>query len=237
MTQKTLQIISDIHTEFGIQPEKFRSLLTKADITVLAGDIVNNANKLTDYLLITKEFSNYIIYVIGNHEYYKESSDTDYQKICESIPGVFFLQRSRINVDGLWFTGCTLWTEINDKAKVMMNDPFLAQEIRDMHEIDVKWLNENAKEGDIIVTHHLPSFHLIHPKYSLFKSLNTGFASNLDWLILKIKPLIWIAGHTHTPFDTEVCGTRFIINPVGYPGENTFSKKIITINTETNTIC
>jgi hypothetical protein len=51
MTQKTLQIISDIHTEFGIQPEKFRSLLTKADITVLAGDIVNNANKLTDYLL------------------------------------------------------------------------------------------------------------------------------------------------------------------------------------------
>lgn len=228
--EKTIQIISDIHTEFGVSIEKFRSLLAEADITVLAGDIVNDATKLRDYLLICKEFSKYIIYVCGNHEYYKNSRDVDYERICQSIPGVVFLQRSRVQVDNLWFTGCTLWTNIDDYAKQMMNDPFDALEVREMHEKNVKWLDQNAQEGDIIVTHHLPSLQLIHPKY-MFSSINSGFASDLDWLIQKVKPNLWIAGHTHTPWDKDVCGTRVIVNPVGYPGENqSFSKKIITLN-------
>lgn len=230
---KTLQIISDVHTEFissqHKRENKFRALLDKADITVLAGDIVNKAKDLQQFLLIAKEFSTYVVFVPGNHEYYKQSTDSEYKEVCDSVENVFFLQRDRIQVGDHWFSGCTLWTNIDNYASQMMNDPFDASEVKAMHEGDVNWLAENAQKGDIVVTHHLPSLELIHPKYKC-SSINSGFATDLNWLIDKIDPLLWICGHTHSPFDVVVGKTRVIINPVGYPGENqNFHKKIIDI--------
>jgi len=240
---KNIQIISDVHTEFGISPEKFKLLLDKAYITVLAGDIVNSASKLLPYLLICKEFSEHIIFICGNHEYYKESTDADYQRVCNSINNVHFLQRNIVTIDNFLFAGCTLWTDISNYAAKLMNDPFSADIIRDKHKIDVEWLNQqfnlslndekvdvlNVKADEykrIIITHHLPSLKLIHPRYA-GSSINSGFASDLDYLIPKINPDLWICGHTHTPFDVYIHKTRFIINPVGYPGENhNFTKKI-----------
>lgn len=231
---KTIQIISDAHTEFNVSPDKFRLLLDKADITVLAGDIVNRADKLLQYLLVCKEFSEHIVYICGNHEYYKGYTDDDYRRVCDSVPNVTFLQRDRVNVNGLWFSGCTLWTNVDDYASRSMNDPFDASTVRLMHQKDVEWLTSldsltSLSQDEIIVTHHLPSLQLIHPKYK-FSYINSGFATNLDWLIDKIKPSLWICGHTHSRFDTMIEKVRVVVNPVGYPGENaTFSKKIVEL--------
>jgi predicted phosphodiesterase len=226
--QKTIQVISDVHTEFGLSPEKFRKLLVKADITVLAGDIVNHAFKLKEYLEVAKEFSPNIIFICGNHEYYKKSTDAEYRQVCLEVPGVHFIQRDRVCVEGIWFTGATLWSNISDFAGSIMNDPFDVIEIRAKHMEDLGWLEENIEEGDVVVTHHLPSLKLIHDKYKN-SPFNSGFATDLDDLIDESKPKIWIAGHTHFPFDlmhNET--TRLVVNPVGYPGENKdFAIKII----------
>lgn len=225
-----LQIISDVHTEFGVTIEAFRELLTHTDITILAGDIVNSPDCLKPFLEVCREFSTYVIFVCGNHEYYMGFTDEEYESVCKSVENVYFLQRSRINIEGLWFAGTTLWTDINYLASTMMNDTFDYYEIKEMHRRDKEWLSENVKEGDIIITHHLPSMQLIHPKYK-DSPVNTGFATDLDDLILQLKPRLYICGHTHCPFDQVVCGVRVIINPVGYPEENpTFNKKVIELS-------
>lgn len=239
MQTRTIQIISDVHTEFGVSTDEFRNLLVSADITVLAGDIVNDAQTLGQYLSICKEFSKSVIFICGNHEYHKFECETlahngvdancrddKYAQVCEKEK-IVFLQRNRVFVDGLWFCGATLWSDISDAAGMMLNSPFKVPAIRKMHEKDVKWLSENVQSGDIVITHHLPSYDLIDPQYE-FSPVNSAFASDLDDLIKRLNPRLWICGHTHTPFDITVCGVRVVVNPVGYPGENSsFQSKVL----------
>jgi len=224
----TIQIISDVHTEFmpGSWKSKLIALLVKADITILAGDIVNHASKLKDFLMVVKEFSDRVIYVTGNHEYYKKSTDEEYREVCSEIEGVHFLQRDRVQIEGIWFAGATLWTNIDNYAAKMMNDPFSGEEIRAKHQVDLDWLQENVQEGDVVITHHLPSLKLIHPQYK-GSNINSGFASDLDEVISALKPVIWVSGHTHTPFDLMHENTRLLVNPVGYPGENKDFKPVV----------
>jgi Icc-related predicted phosphoesterase len=222
-----INVISDVHTEFGVSPTQFENILVKADITVLAGDISSRASTISPYLRVCKKFSKHVIFVCGNHEYYKGSIDDDYQRVCDA-EDVVFLQRKRVCVDGLWFAGATLWTKITEDAKKLLNDNFSAKKINSLHEIDEEWLLQNVQPDDIVVTHHLPSFQLIHEKYADHPA-SSAFASDLDDMIERLKPRLWICGHTHMPFDTFVRGVRVVINPVGYPKENeSFTPKMIT---------
>lgn len=74
----------------------------------------------------------------------------------------------------------------------------------------------------VMITHHLPSYSLIDPKYMKSKEsigLNQYFASHLDHLINStIK--VWICGHTHTGFEKKINDVNIYCNPGGYPGEN-----------------
>ena len=229
MTEKKLQIISDVHTECGMSVEKFASLLKTADVTVLAGDIVNRASKLAPFLKECKKISTFVIFVCGNHEYYRKSVDQDYAEICKQ-EDVVFLQRNRIKVDGIWFCGATLWSNVSDAVHEMMNDPFKGKKIREMHAIDKKWLQENVEKADVVITHHLPSLQLIDEKYS-DSPLICAFASNLENLLKELQPTAWICGHTHKKFDIVLENVRIIANPVGYANENSnFETKIISLN-------
>jgi Icc-related predicted phosphoesterase len=77
----------------------------------------------------------------------------------------------------------------------------------------------------IMITHHLPSYSLIDPKYMKSKGsigptgLNQYFASHLDDLI-KSPIKAWICGHTHTGFEKRINDVTVYCNPGGYPGEN-----------------
>lgn len=229
VTAITINVISDVHVEFGVSPKAFESILINADITVLAGDIATRASTLVPYLRICKQFSKHVVFVCGNHEYYKGSIDVNYQTVCDA-EDVVFLQRKRVFIGGLWFAGATLWSKITSEAKKMLNDHFSAEMINSLHQVDREWLSQNVQPGDIVVTHHMPSFQLIDPKYAGHLA-NSAFASDLDDMIEQLKPRLWICGHTHTPSDTFVSGVRVVINPVGYPKENeSFTPKIITYN-------
>jgi hypothetical protein len=67
----------------------------------------------------------------------------------------------------------------------------------------------------VVVTHHLPSFESVAPKYQDSK-LSACFASKLDHLMSGEKVQLWIHGHTHDNFDYELNGTRVLCNPRGY---------------------
>ena len=67
----------------------------------------------------------------------------------------------------------------------------------------------------MVITHHAPSPRCIRPWFHNSR-LNPGFASNLDAVIEKYQPVLWVHGHMHDPVDEMLGNTRIIANPHGY---------------------
>lgn len=101
-----IQVISDIHLEFGIREFDF----SKCDLLILAGDIHIGENGL-DW--ISKKVNNIpVIYVLGNHEYYRNSYPKLLHKIKNTTKGtnIHVLENESMCIEGISFYGMTLWT-------------------------------------------------------------------------------------------------------------------------------
>jgi hypothetical protein len=66
----------------------------------------------------------------------------------------------------------------------------------------------------VVVTHHLPSWHSVHPAFGQWVS-NAGFVSDLDPLVGLAD--LWIHGHTHTSHRYRLGRAEVVCNPRGYP--------------------
>ena len=76
-----------------------------------------------------------------------------------------------------------------------------------------------------MLTHYVPSFKLIEPKYSKYGKLNTLFATDLEYLIQK--PIeAWICGHTHSILDMKINNIYCGINALGHDNVDCLSKII-----------
>jgi calcineurin-like phosphoesterase family protein len=65
----------------------------------------------------------------------------------------------------------------------------------------------------ICISHFLPSWNSIHPKYS-GQTLNGYFASHNDARIEMVD--LWVHGHTHSSINYNIGSSRVICNPRGY---------------------
>lgn len=243
-----IQIISDLHQEFGYTDLSFDN----ADVVVLAGD-VNLGTRGIDWIK-TKITDKPVIYVLGNHEYYKGSYPKTLYKIKEAAQdsNVFVLENSFVDIEGIRFHGTTLWTDfsifgnpvkygmicqsvMNDYKKIR-RDPSYSKmrtvDIFKIHQISKLWLQESLEEAkgmkNIVVTHHAPSIQSA-PEHYKNDPVTSAYASNLEDLIQEYQPLYWIHGHIHTPSDYEIGATKIICNPHGYIDEkyNGFEKELI----------
>ena len=66
----------------------------------------------------------------------------------------------------------------------------------------------------IVVTHHAPHRLSLAERYAEDR-VSAGFVNHLPELV-RSPVALWIHGHTHTPFDYTVNGTRVVCNPRGY---------------------
>jgi predicted phosphodiesterase len=66
----------------------------------------------------------------------------------------------------------------------------------------------------IVVTHHAPHRLSLAERYAQDR-VSAGFVNHLPELV-RTPVALWIHGHTHTPFDYTVNGTRVVCNPRGY---------------------
>ena len=227
-----INYMSDLHLEFGpmeTEPDG-------GDILVLAGDI--NIKGRVDWINTIANKFNHVLYILGNHEFYRGTIDNIYKKIKERlVDNVHLLENESITIDDVTFHGATLWSDflngnpmsylqcdqvINDYRLIRAGtgkQRFRPQLAHKLHNISKVFLQENVKEGDIVVTHMAPSLLSIHEKYKNDMNINGAYASDLSELILDTKPKLWFHGHMHDLFDYTIGNTRILCNPRGYIGK------------------
>jgi predicted phosphodiesterase len=233
-----IQIASDLHLDLlERQFPGYRAIEpTDADVLVLAGDIHRQAKAVAMF----RDWPVPVIYVHGNHEAYRSDFAQVIPEIRASaqIANVNYLENGELILDGVRFLGCCLWTdyclhgedrqhEAMQAALRCMHDHeaifngegkyFTPQDALQMHAASRAWLSGKLDEAfdgpTVVVTHHAPHAHSIHPRYA-GDIVNAAFVSDLTPLLDKAD--LWIHGHVHDSFDYQVNRTRVIANPRGY---------------------
>lgn len=103
-------LLSDLHIEFApFTPDP--QAATAADVVVLAGDIDKGVKGIR---WAAEAFAGKpVIYVAGNHEFYGGHwANTLAEMRAEAKAlGIHFLENDSVEIDGLRFLGCALWTD------------------------------------------------------------------------------------------------------------------------------
>ena len=228
------QIISDIHLEMLRRVPRFPVL---AENLILAGDI-GYIGSPSHRQFIKDCVENYkrVIYVAGNHEFYGGDYDRRLEKLA-TYSDIVFLEKGIIDIDeNIRILGTTLWSHIPDEAifdtESIMNDyhcinykhrKLTGKDTNYLHRISKRWLDAEIAKGReenkhlIVVTHHLPSFQMIAPKYKYEN--NYGFASDCEDLMHNGPVRAWICGHSHTQMERRIGDTICVMASVGYPSE------------------
>ncbi len=232
-----IQLASDLHLEFlarNFPEEILIKPVPGADLLVLAGDIQNG----TQAIELFKDWPVPVLYVAGNHEFYGQAWEQlriDLREQCEGS-NIHFLDNTRIDVAGVRFLGCTLWTDFSQSSigpdKAMRH---VEQRLNDFkrirtqthgltpletvldHQQSVQWLERELQRPyagrTVVISHHAPHPLSIHPRYQ-GDALNAAFASDLTELVAQAD--LWLHGHVHDSFDYRVGGCRVVANPAGY---------------------
>ena len=100
--------------------------------------------------------------------------------------------------DGLLSTRETARHHARDRA-------FIEAEIAAAHEAGLK---------TVVITHHAPSPVAVHYRYA-GSPINPAYISDLDAMIVHLRPALWIHGHVHHAVSATVGRTWVLANPLG----------------------
>ncbi len=235
-----IQLWSDLHLELT-KDWGGRFLDTHypaAETLVLAGDITSAVYRepLDLVFASTSMRWKHVVYVPGNHEFYKTSLTDGWANIkaaAHSYPNLHVLDNEGVTLDGVRFFGGTGWyPEISqhpmapyevdyDALRRCMSDFRLIREFEPAVYMSRKRLADalySADENpDVVITHHLPHEACVQPKYK-GDPFNCFFVSDLD--VETVAPKLWLHGHTHSSVDVTIGATRVLANPHGYRNES-----------------
>lgn len=234
-----IHLLSDLHIEicgfYSIED-------TEADIIVLAGDIHTGKSGVEWAIEEAERLKTPIIYVAGNHEYYKREYHQTLNEMriaAARSESVHFLEKDEFVIGDVRFLGTTLWTDyqvsdesqdlcmlmcgnlINDHRLIQFNDAlFSTEHALKLHQESLQWLYKQIvaphSGQTVVITHHGPSKHAAHPDYGL-NVLSGAFISDLDNLVKEAD--LWLCGHTHSSVDVKIGTCRLVSNQRGYPRE------------------
>jgi len=228
-----IQPLSDLHLEFDEDHgERFAlSLPVVGEVLVLAGDIlpIRRAPHVRQMLGWFCYRFPQVLYVPGNHEYYKTSPAlaSDLLRTCaRDFENLHVLDAAVAEIGRTRFVGATLWfpfTADEDIYRRFIADFALIQDlvpwVHETHAAHLEFLERTIRPGDVVITHHVPHPLSIAPQYHR-DPLNRFFvAEDTAPLLERSGVPLWIHGHTHVSFDYRVGPTRVVCNARGYPAE------------------
>lgn len=231
-------LFSDLHIEF----EDFEATCDGADVVIFAGDI-HTGIKGVEWIK-KQNITCPIIYVLGNHEFYRHSHPRLVSKVIDAAQdlNIHVLENRAVTISGVRFHGSTLWTdyelfgdprlagfrcqEVMSDFKLIRRDPSYSKlrsiDVAIIHKNPLAWLAESLNTSEcgtnVVISHHAPSRRSIPEKFQSDLA-SAAYASHLDEFIETYKPDFWFHGHVHNSFDYKVGECRVVCNPRGYSGE------------------
>jgi Icc-related predicted phosphoesterase len=235
-----IKLISDLHHEYWKDYTYYIEKISNddVDVLVLAGDIASK-HILAGVLKKYCERFHQVVYVAGNHCHWDNSVEGLVDLLSEVKNSNFhWLYNSSWQYQNQIFHGTTLWfdelTEETIKKTGVRTSKYKAgtmywpdfelvqggsRVIYEEFRKAKKYLSENVKEGDIVVTHHMPSYKCVSKTYT-GDPYNPFFVGDVEEVIVNNKPKLWAYGHTHQANDFMINNTRLVCNPRGYPKED-----------------
>ncbi|WP_020406237.1 metallophosphoesterase [Hahella ganghwensis] len=233
-----IQLFSDLHIEF----EDFEAHCDGADVVVFAGDIHIGVKGIE--WIERQNINCPIIYVLGNHEYYRHKYPSLIRKVKARVAGtnIHVLENESVDINGVRFHGATLWTNFelygNPKVagyecqqvmtdfKKIRKEPSYSKlrslDVAIIHAHSMHWLSQSLNDSpaalNVVVTHHAPSIKSVPQRYKE-NIVTAAYASNLESFIEEFKPDLWLHGHLHNSSNYYVGCCNIRCNPRGYVDE------------------
>lgn len=242
-----IKLLSDLHFENNGMYEYASG---DEELLILAGDISDEPQDIEDFFnTLPKQL--HVIYVPGNHEFYRH----EYHKVKEKIrlldkrkSRFHFLDNDHVRVGDVLFYGGTMRTSLSPPEEMSPTDQyfferFIKGSISDFHfgSVDGRaWAPmDHIDDFDEFKTNLKAWKKLVFP-LGLKKVVISHFiptpkhnhpkfdgSSLTPYFVENMEKYmkgidLWVHGHGHDPFDTMVKKTRVVSNPLGYPFENNY---------------
>jgi len=250
----SFQVISDIHLDI-IDNTNMNNIVKCIDdnnMLILAGDIGNvssdkNKIKLLNFIKYCSLNWKYVIYILGNHEFYDINNTINdiiilYKDIFKVYKNVYILNDEYIDINGIRYIGSTLWSK---PCETTIKHIKCIRRIKDITlekliKINTKSINyiinkTNDSKIPIIIITHFPiinDYRMIDKKYK-DNIINDYFMNDYINLIKNNKNIeMCINGHTHTCCNFYKSDILFVSYPymnIYYKHMNIKSKNFIHI--------
>ncbi len=230
-----LWIVSDLHCDSSLWSP---AAVPDHNVLVVAGDVSNNPEgAILELYRIAQHTHAPIVFVPGNHDYFGAAITDAFDGL---VTGAVHVLRpgASVVIGGVRFVGSTLWTDFDlgddrhaaeawaarhmpEYGRVVRRDGQLIWPIDlfDEHQRHRTALEEQLQVPHngptVVVTHHAPSIRSLHPGDRGDVSAG-AYASDLEELIERHRPGLWVHGHIHHASDYRIGDTRVICNPRGY---------------------
>ena len=234
-----IQYASDLHLEFKENASylKHHPMEVVGDILILAGDIGyigdQNYARHPFWDWASANFRQVIV-AMGNHEFYKffdiSTLEDGYKLLIRHNVAAYY--NSVVSVDDIDIIVSTLWSEIplkeasyteqviSDFRRILYEgEPLTFSDFNREHHKCLAFIKSAVSESKvkhkIVVTHHVPSFQMLCPKFK-DSNANGAFTVELEDYIRTSGIDYWIYGHSHYNIDVRIGNTLCISNQLGY---------------------
>lgn len=239
-----IHVVSDLHEDHNaplVGPYRIPEDV-EADVVVVPGDVGGRLSRMGLRWLEDAFRGTPIVAVAGNHDYWRGDLGLENGRFRDRLrtAGIHLLDETAVVIGGTRFLGCTLWTDYaawhddvyraQAEAMKYMNDhafirteryarrlkAYHLAETHDRHRDFIEQTLSIPFDGpSVVVTHHPPSVRSLEFG-RVTEPLDGAYASRLEPLIERMRPNLWIHGHTHVSRDYFVGQTRVLSNPRGY---------------------
>src|SRR5262249_49611335 len=145
-----------------------------------------------------------ILYVPGNHEYYKSSPTEvarNLARLTKALPEVVIPENDTVVIAGQRFIAGTMWFRRDptaDPSKRFMTDFSIIQDFEPwVYEQNAAFeavLTTQVRADDVVVTHHLPAVDSVPARF-VGSPINAFFVCDMARHVRERKPKLWIHGH------------------------------------------
>jgi Icc-related predicted phosphoesterase len=239
--------MSDLHLDqYEDNGKAFIESLDSSEVDVLAlnGDILSTKTFAAARDPMARICDKYkkarVLFTPGNHDYWDSDpvmSNRVFKELELEFENLTWMNNRVVDEGGQRFLGGTMWFRSEVYTNFYRRDWHDFERIKnfvpwvyDQNEQFIRFIDLELREGDIVLTHYLPSYRSV-PLTFQSSPHNGFFVCDMEGLIAYRKPKLWLHGHTHNSCDYEFFETRIVCNPRGnkdqWPAGEVFTKKLV----------